>query len=453
MLSTTTGALRNYRIVAHLIMSKRRLAEDFLNLSIVREFDIDKNRTKIVEYIEENFHAKEVLINEFQNGQVDLILSFDNVDYLEKAASLINRYQREIYVVPTSETLLKKTSIIDYSAKLSITKLTTLYRVTKYVNYLVFIPTKCSYGIVRIIKGSKLKLNAFEKQNMILTGVKERHDSENSEIFRLNNYLISDKGLRSEETKVHESRNASEVFNDVYCLEKVRYLTLISSVGIMARDLRVLPWPLTTFQLASNDTALYTMFVAKFKVKSVKEGKLDQTETMEVLELNGDLETSELRLELEARRLTAPESRKIIKASAVTHPSLVKDKVRPGQTYAGLLMAKVFQEIENSPAYLLHVFDDERSVDEIKLAQSEALRELEASFVDYRGLTRSLISKVLNRIRQTSGLCRPWEPDWELVEHNAEALQLYYEVYDRLTKGGLKPKSPEAGDYWTVCAC
>ncbi|MGC9108213.1 MAG: hypothetical protein ACP5IE_08525, partial [Infirmifilum sp.] len=445
-MSGTTSASNVYRIVVHLNMSKKRLREDFLKLSIVREFDINKNREEIEKFIRENYHATEVTIDEFPEGQVDLILTFDNVDQLGKIAGLITRYQKEIYIVPASETLSKKTFVIDNSIDVWVIKFTTSYKLRKYVNTLVFIPNTYSYGVVRILEGSKTKLAAFERQTALMIGAKERHGAESDKIFRFNNYLISDKGLRSEEVKVHESHNATKVFSDVHCLKDVRDRALISSIGIMTRDLKVLPWPLTTFQLASDDTTLYSMFVARFKAKSLNKGRLGQAQTGEVLELNYDSETSELKVELEAKRLATLESEKVISVTAVTYPSLSKGRVKPEQNYVGLFMVKAFHEVISSPVYLLHLFEDEKLINEIKQFQGEIVRKLEASLVDYRKLTKSVIAMAMDRVRQTNGLCRPWEPDWELVEHNAEALQLYYEVYDRLTKGGLKPKSPEAGD-------
>jgi Protein of unknown function (DUF2764). len=206
------------------------------------------------------------------------------------------------------------------------------------------------------MKQDSNKLVHTERRDFIVSKMSVAEWGEKKSLYLLNNYIKPK--IKSTENEFQRIIFSTDLINSA----------LISSLrGITNEDGILIPWPFSSFQLATNNYRIYTIFLANVKIKDIKEQYTDKLFPIifddEIDKVNYqyykkllwmkanvnliDLYKTPKTIEKEINLVTTEDMNKIIKF----------DK---NKTYLGVIMGKSFTSIFNNPLFLVHVLDERR---------------------------------------------------------------------------------------------
>ncbi|PVU73682.1 hypothetical protein DDW10_00200 [Sulfolobales archaeon SCGC AB-777_J03] len=345
-----------------------------LNLTFITKIDLFKseNIDIVKEELKRRFQCDKLDIRNYDDSRLIIYCKYStknltNLSLIKDALKIdINFYGKKLLtrISPKNFEKLKSLAakihrihLLDWNEKgnvgFFITKL--LSSSSRYVNFIVTIPDIPILSILRMKRDSN-KLVHTEKKDFIVSKISVAEWGERKSLYLLNNYIIP---------KVKPTEN--EFQRIIFSTDLINSALISSLRGITNEDGILIPWPFSSFQLATNNYRIYTIFIANVKIKDVKEQYTDKLFPIifdeEIYKVNYkyyekllwmkakvnliDLYNTPKTIEKEINLVTTEDMNKIIKF----------DK---NKTYLGVIMGKSFTSIFDNPLFLVHVLDERR---------------------------------------------------------------------------------------------
>jgi hypothetical protein len=439
-------------------LNKFELMQKFLGLSLIKSFKrTEKNIRIIEEQIKEKYNASNVKIDidsnkikvkmkyelaEYDSKLVDVISSLENI--LLRSNNRVDRTgiknesdnMKKIHIIvkPDNKVLklntnLKRAIILDCS-------LVTLYSgPNRYINKIVILPEVPSISIIRILYKSENKIDNTESKSIIIKPI--RFAKNESEIYKFNNFIISNKNSQNDDS-IDLQKNIFDLYN-------IEDTLLFTSLGIISKDKVIIPWPFSSFQLASDSDTIYTLFLGKFKIEENKEYNKDNKEynksNSEIMEINYSNELVMLNLSVNAITIN---NNKLTRIPLRVYA--LKGLLKFGSDKIGIFLTKAFNVIDSkeNQIYFLKVLEDSKTP-EINNVRKQMLNDPDL----FNTLKNILNENNALRIKRfiidyayqnSQGILRLKGSD-DLIKFYVRLLRLYGNIYKDLFRYSLEPNS------------
>ena len=249
---------------------------------------------------------------------------------------------------------------------------------SRYVNALVALPDVPLISIIRFTSRHKVCKN--ERYNFHVDKLTPFLDKEEIKSFWLNNYL---KSKRTEKDSIEE--NKDEFQRIITNPEGITRVLGSSLRGVITGAGILLPWPFSSFELATTSHKLYTLFLADIKIVNdpkpchnidILNSVLDQ-EINEINYLRGQ-DLSQNLVKLEGELYLSDIGKLNIRKKdimLITLRSVVSNAdLKAGKTVLGFVLGQAFRSILEKPLLLLHAYNGEEMIEPLIDMNSELIR-------------------------------------------------------------------------------
>jgi hypothetical protein len=314
--------------------------------------------------------------------------------------------------------------------------LVTLYNgPNSYINKIVILPEIPSISIIRILYKSENKIDNTESRSIIIKAI--RFAKNESKIYKFNNFIISSKNSQND--------YSIDFQKNIFGLDNIGDTLLFTSLGIISKDKVIIPWPFSSFQLASDSDTIYTLFLGKFKIEENKEYNKDNKEynksNSEIMEINYSNKLVMSNLSVNAITINDNKLTRIpLRVYAL------KGLLKFGSDKIGIFLTKAFKVIDSkeNQIYLLKVLEDSKTP-KINDARKRMLNDPDL----FNALKNILNENNALRIKdfitdyayQNSQSIRRLEGSNDLIRFYVRLLRLYGNIYKDLFRYSLEPNS------------
>ena len=439
-------------------LNEFKLIQKFLGLSLIKSFKRTEENIRIIEeQIKKKFNASNVKID-VDSNKIKVKMKYDLAEYDSKLVDVISSLQNillrprervdttgiknesdimekiHIIVKPNNKVLklntnLNRAIILDYS-------LVTLYNgPNSYINKIVILPEIPTISIIRILYKSENKIDNTESRSIIIKAI--RFAKNESKIYKFNNFIISSKNSQND--------YSIDFQKNIFGLDNIGDTLLFTSLGIISKDKVIIPWPFSSFQLASDSDTIYTLFLGKFKIEENKEYNKDNKEynksNSEIMEINYSNKLVMLNLSVNAITINDNKLTRIpLRVYAL------KGLLKFGSDKIGIFLTKAFKVIDSkeNQIYLLKVLEDSKTP-KINNVRKQMLNDPDL----FNALKNILNENNALRIKhfitdyayQNSQSIRRLEGSNDLIRFYVRLLRLYGNIYKDLFRYSLEPNS------------
>ena len=429
-----------------------------LNLTSFKNFRINLSKPENIDIInkefKEKFKCNEINIYNYDNSRLIVYCKYSmenltnlklirdtlkiNIDSYGKKL-LLQIYPKNFKKLESLAAKIHRMHLMDWNKNgdigFYITKF--LSSSSRYVNSIITIPDIPILSILRMKLGSDKLVNTENKQFHI-DAIRFAEWGERKSSYFLNNYIKS------------KIKSAANEYQRIIFSTDLVNLALISSLrGITNEDGILIPWPFSSFQLATNNYEIYTIFLANIKIKDIiiqNTNKLLQIIfDDEINKINYKYYKKLLLMKAKVNLVDLYDALKTIEKeiNLVTTEDINKIlNIDKNKHYLGVIMGKSFTSIFNSPLLLIHAYDGSNNKQLLefikKFDESATKQNVINSALDYNSV-RIIKESIYNMAYSKNKLhILPLTGVDDLLKLQLIAIKIYKLVHEILYEKELK---------------